>query len=69
MAKFRLKPDGLARLRAQQTDTQIATALGVHRTTIHRALNHETQPGIPLLAGVMLAYGPKRFNDLFEAVP
>lgn len=75
MAKFRLKPDGLTKLRKASaatgtalSDSDLADALGVHRTTVYRVLKDEMPPGIPFLAGAVLAFGVEWFGDLFEAI-
>lgn len=75
MAKFRFRPEGLAKLRKAAapagtalTDTELANAIGVHRTTVYRVLNGEMPPGIPFLAGAVLAFGWEWLSDLFEAV-
>ena len=77
MARFRLKLDGLAKLRkastttggAELSDTGLAAAIGVHRSTVYRILHDEMPPGIPFLAGIVLTFGAEWFNDLFEAIP
>lgn len=74
MAKFRFRPEGLAKLRRAQSaatgsepsDVDFAAALGVHRTTVYRVLSGEIPPGIPFLAGVVNAFGWDWLSDIVE---
>lgn len=42
--------------------------IGVHRTTLHRVRNGETEPSPAFIAGALKALAPKKFEDLFEVV-
>jgi hypothetical protein len=72
VAKLKFKPSGLLKLRKQGLvpgDRDLAKALQVDYTTVHRVLNGATKPGERFIAGVVYAFGPEWFASLFEAVP
>lgn len=50
-------------------DMQFARDIGLDRVTVYRVLNGHADPGVKFISGVLNAYGPKRFNEFFEATP
>jgi hypothetical protein len=72
VAKLKFKPSGLLKLRKLglvPSDPELAKALQVDYTTVHRVLNGVTKPGERFIAGAVYAFGPEWFGSLFEAVP
>lgn len=73
MATLKLRPQARRKLRnlAPQvaTDTGLAKLLEVDRTTLHRITTGDTDPSSRFIAGVVNAFGPECFADLFKAVP
>lgn len=71
MAQIKLKPRGLAKHRKAAgitTDPELASRLGVDRTTVHRILAGDADPGTRFIAGAVLAFGVESFDELFRVV-
>jgi len=52
-----------------KTDAEIASALGVNRTTVLRMLaGDDWTPGPRVIGGVLLAFPDRSFGDFFEVV-
>ncbi|MBB4962683.1 transcriptional regulator [Saccharothrix violaceirubra] len=56
------------RLAGFPSDSAVAKAIGVHRSTVKRILDGEIYPGPAFIAGMIMAFSPLRFDDLFEIV-
>lgn len=72
VAILKLKPQGITRLKASglvgELDTDLAEAIDVDRTTVYRVTTGQTAPGMRFVAGVVNAFGPEWFSQIFEAV-
>lgn len=70
---IRFKRQGLDLMRKHNGgdpgDMQFARDIGMDRVTVYRVLNGHADPGIKFINGVLNAYGAKRFNEFFEAIP
>lgn len=71
MAKFKLRPDGLAEYRRRagiDTNKALAGRIGMTEGQVSRVLRGD-DPGTKFVAGVLLLFGTDAFDDLFEVVP
>ncbi|QBC86373.1 hypothetical protein [Mycobacterium avium] len=62
------KPGAICTDPPAQSAPKLAEVMKIHRATAHRVLNGETSPGIPFLAGAVLAVGWEWLRDLFKVV-
>lgn len=72
MANLKFRPGARAKLRKLgkfQSNTELATIIGVDKTTVHRVLGGVTNPSNRFIAGVVNAFGSECFGDVFESVP
>ncbi len=72
MATLALKPEGLAKIRKLariQTDKELAELIGMDAATVSRVLTGKAAPGPKFIAGLVSAFGPEWFSDIFAVVP
>lgn len=72
MAEIALRANQLAKFRRRDgllTDQAFAKAIGVHHAQVSRVLGSKAKPGNRFIAGVLTAFGPEWFTDLFDVVP
>ncbi|MFT7835156.1 transcriptional regulator [Saccharothrix sp. BKS2] len=58
-----------ARLAGYRSDYALANAMEVERSTVHRVLKGDLQPGPAFIGGALTALAPMQFEDLFEVIP
>ncbi len=68
IALRRQQLDKYMTLRGMKTQRQLAEAIGVNETTVYRALEGRSGPGEKFIAGLLAAFSPLTFDDLFEVV-
>jgi transcriptional regulator with XRE-family HTH domain len=55
-----------AATRGLATDTEIAVAAGLDRSTVNRLLRGDVSPGERTIAAFLTAFPDRRFEDFFE---
>lgn len=72
LSTLELRPEGLAKIRKLahiDTDRQLAELIGMDAATVSRVLTGKAAPGPKFIAGLIGAFGPEWFTDLFAVVP
>jgi hypothetical protein len=50
------------------TDRELSARIGINQSNLSRVLTGQAKPGVPFVAGALLAFGSKAFDTLFEIV-
>ena len=72
LSTLELRPEGLAKIRKLariNTDRQLAELIGMDAATVSRVLTGKAAPGPKFIAGLIGAFGPGFFTDLFAGIP
>lgn len=72
LATLALRPEGLQKIRKLAkitTDKELAARIGINQSNLSRVLSGKAAPGPRFIAGVIEAFGPEWFSDVFIVIP